>query len=203
MHFWNWGWTYQDISINNCNVEIDISTGGTTNASVGSITVFDSFFSNTPIAIKSVHSDKTNPHTAGSIILENISLENDNKYVLDGPERFQGDIKGVTRPAGLLDGNKYYVRSKSQYEGFSASSFASVREGGATGDGETDDTAALQEVIGGADTSDKVVFLDAGVYKVTKTLSIPAGARIVGEAFPVIMSSGEFFNSQDEPIGTS
>ncbi|KAL2801663.1 hypothetical protein BJX63DRAFT_438602 [Aspergillus granulosus] len=52
------------------------------------------------------------------------------------------------------------------------------------GDGTTDDTDALQSVTDTAAASDKVVFFDAG---------------IIGEAFPVILSSGEFFNNQDEP----
>ncbi|KAL3433451.1 pectate lyase superfamily protein-domain-containing protein [Aspergillus tetrazonus] len=225
-HSWNWGWTYQDLSINDCEVGIDISTGGSDKQSVGSITVFDSSFANTPVAIKSAQSESSVPHTAGSIILENVAVENvgtvvegptgtvlgggsgasviagwgrGNQYVPAGPTRFAGDITAVSRPAGLLDGGKYYQRSKPQYESLPVSAFSSVRQGGATGDGTTDDTDALQNVIDAAAASDKVVLFDAGVYKVTKTLSIPANSRIVGEAFPVILSSGDLFNNQDEP----
>ncbi|KAL2784836.1 pectate lyase superfamily protein-domain-containing protein [Aspergillus keveii] len=225
-HFWNWGWTYQGISINDCEVGIDISTGGSEAQSVGSITVFDSSFSNTPVAIKSAQSETSLPHTAGSIILENVAIDNvgtvvegpsgtvlagssgssviagwgqGNKYIPDGPTRFAGDITPVSRPAGLLDGTNYFQRSKPQYETLPVSSFASVRAGGATGDGTTDDSDALQSVIDSAAASNKVVFIDAGVYKVTKTITIPANSKIVGEAFPVILSSGEFFNNADEP----
>lgn len=225
-HFWNWGWTYQGISINSCQVGIDISTGGSQGQSVGSITVFDSSFADTPIAIKSAQSNTSLPHTAGSIILENIALKNvgtvvegpagtvlagtsaskviaawgqGNQYTPHGPTRFTGEITPVSRPAGLLDGGKYYQRTKPQYESLPVSAFSSVRAGGATGDGTTDDTDALQRAIDRAAASDKVVFFDAGVYKVTKTLTIPPNSKIVGEAFPVILSSGEFFNNQDEP----
>ncbi|KAK9600183.1 hypothetical protein V6Z92_000273 [Aspergillus fumigatus] len=226
-HFWNWGWTYQDITINDCEVGIDISTGGSEQQSVGSITVFDSSFANTPVAIKSAQSESSTPRTAGSIILENVAINNvatvvqgpsgtvlagttrssvipgwgqGNRYVPDGPTRFAGDITPVSRPAGLVVGDgKYYQRSKPQYEQLPVSAFSSVRDGGATGDGTTDDTAALQRVIDSAAASDRVVFLDAGVYKVTSTLRIPAGSRIVGEAFPVILSSGAFFSNQEEP----
>ncbi|KAL2846901.1 pectate lyase superfamily protein-domain-containing protein [Aspergillus pseudoustus] len=225
-HSWNWGWTYQGLSINDCEVGIDISTGGTTQGSVGSITVFDSSFMNTPVAIKSAQSESSLPPTAGSIILENISIDNvnvvvegpsgtvlqgsaasqviagwgqGNQYTPDGPTRFAGEITPVSRPAGLLDGDRYFQRSKPQYEGFPASSFSSVRDGGATGDATTDDTNALQTVINSAAASNKVVFLDAGVYKVTKTLTIPANTKIIGEAFPVILSSGEFFNDKSAP----
>jgi glucan 1,3-beta-glucosidase len=225
-HFWNWGWTYQGISINNCQVGIDISTGGSQGQSVGSITVFDSSFANTPVAIKSAQSDSSAPHSAGSIILENVALQNvgvavegptgtvlagtsasdviaawgqGNQYIPNGPTRFTGNITPVSRPAGLLDGDKYYQRSKPQYESLPVSAFSSVRAGGATGDGTTDDTDALQRVIDSAAASDKVVYFDAGVYKVTKTLTIPGNSKIVGEAFPVILSSGAFFNNQNEP----
>lgn len=51
-HYWNWGWTYQGITINNCQLGIDISTGGSDRQSVGAITLFDSSISNTPVAIK-------------------------------------------------------------------------------------------------------------------------------------------------------
>jgi glucan 1,3-beta-glucosidase len=93
-----------------------------------------------------------------------------------------------------LDGSKYYQQSKPQYEALPASSFSSVRDGGAKGDGTTDDTAALQSVINSAAGSGKVVYIDGGVYKVTKTLTIPANSKTVGEAYQVIMSSGDFFN---------
>ncbi|KAJ5379950.1 uncharacterized protein N7496_002378 [Penicillium cataractarum] len=225
-HFWNWGWTYQGITINNCQLGIDISTGGSEQQSVGSITLFDSSFANTPVAIKSAKTDSSAPQTAGSIILENVALDNvgvvvegpngtvlagspgssviaawgqGNQYTPTGPTKVAGDITPVSRPAGLLDGQMYYQRSKPQYESLSASSFSSVRDGGAKGDGTTDDTAALQSVIDSAAGSGKVVYMDAGVYKVTNTLKIPANSKIVGEAYPVIMSSGDFFNNMDSP----
>jgi glucan 1,3-beta-glucosidase len=225
-HFWNWGWTYQGININNCQLGIDISTGSSDQQSVGSITLFDSSFTNTPVAIKSARTDSSAPHTAGSIILENVALDNvgtvvqgpngtilagssgssviaawgqGNQYTPSGPSEFVSDIMPATRPAGLLDGSKFYQRSKPQYESLPASSFVSARDGGAKGDGTTDDTAALQSVMDNAAGSGKVVYIDAGVYKVTGTLKVPANSKIVGEGYPVIMSSGDFFNNIDEP----
>lgn len=43
------------------------------------------------------------------------------------------------------------------------------------------------------------MYFDAGIYRITKTLSIPAGAKIVGEEYPLIMSSGSFFNDINNP----
>lgn len=122
-----------------------------------------------------------------------------NEHTPNGPTRLADDITLVSRPAGILDGGKYYQRSEPQDESLSVSSFVSVRDGGAKGDGTTDDTAALQNVINNAAGSGKVVYIDAGVYNVTQTLTIPPNSKIVGEAYPVIMSSGDFFSHQDTP----
>ena len=51
-HYWNWGWTYQGITINNRQLGIDISTGDSDQQSVGAITLFDNSFSNTPATIE-------------------------------------------------------------------------------------------------------------------------------------------------------
>jgi len=53
----------------------------------------------------------------------------------------------------------------------------------------------LQNVINSATSAGKIVYFDAGTYLITRTLLIPAGAKNCGEAYPVIMSSGSFFNN--------
>ena len=73
---WDWGWTYYGISINNCSVGLDMSAGGPNALSVGSITFFDSSISNTRIGIRTGYTNNSQPDTANSLILENISLNN-------------------------------------------------------------------------------------------------------------------------------
>jgi glucan 1,3-beta-glucosidase len=226
---WDWGWLYQGISINNCQKGIDISavnqTGG---LNVGSVTIIDSSITNTPIGIVTAYQSGSQPPTAGSLILENVVLSNvqtaiqlstndatilvgttgtttiagwgeGNKYTPSGPQRFQGYFTPNTRPGSLLSGSNYYVRSKPQYQTLPASSFQSVRSAGATGNGVTDDTTALQNAINSATSAGHIVFFDAGTYLVTRTLSIPAGAKLVGESYSVIMSSGSYFNDINNP----
>jgi len=63
----------------------------------------------------------------------------------------------------------------------------------------TDDTDALQRVITMAAKRDRIVFFDFGVYKITRTVNVPPESKIVGETYPVVMSSGEFFADINEP----
>ncbi|KAI1118207.1 glycoside hydrolase family 55 protein [Nemania sp. NC0429] len=226
---WNWGWTFQGISVNNCTVGLDMSAQDeNSNIVVGSATFFDSSFTDTDIAFKISRSASSLPRTGGSLAIENVQLDNvgtaiqyvptssvllagttgsktiaswvsGQVYHPNGPNKVAGTQTPFTRPASLLRGSAFYQRSKPSYADLPVSSFVSVRGGGAKGDGKTDDTAALQSVITSAAASGKVVYFDAGTYIVTSTLSVPANSKIVGEGYPVIMSSGTFFNNVNTP----
>jgi hypothetical protein len=64
-----------------------------------------------------------------------------------------------------------------------------VRNQGAVGDGQNDDTAALQKAIqyavdhpiGAGPKGSPAVYLPAGVYKISKTLRIPAQMHLIGD----------------------
>ncbi|KAI6082984.1 glycoside hydrolase family 55 protein [Hypoxylon rubiginosum] len=225
---WDWGWTYKSITVSNCTVGLDMATRDSTAETVGSVTFFDSSFTNTKIAFNVSRSTKSTPTTGGSLAIENVALKNvptaiqygptkstllagttgsttiaswvsGNVYSPTGPTTKAGAITPPTRPAVLVSSGKYYERSKPSYANLASTSFSSVRTGGAKGDGTTDDTAALQKVITAAAAAGKVVYFDAGTYKVTKTLLIPAGSKIVGEGYPVIMSSGSYFTNINAP----
>jgi glucan 1,3-beta-glucosidase len=197
-------------------------------AEVGSVIFIDSTISNTPIGVKTSRSSSTYPISGASLALENVALTNvptaiqgPSGVVLAGtsgtttiaaylegnvysggstsPTVTAGSIDAFPRPSGLLNGADYYTRSKPQYESLAASQFSSVRTAGAKGDGVTDDSAALQSIINSATAAGNVVYIDAGIYKVTTTISIPPGAKIVGETYPVIMGSGSFFSDVTNP----
>ncbi|EMC99022.1 glycoside hydrolase family 55 protein [Baudoinia panamericana UAMH 10762] len=223
---WDWGWTYKSISINNCSIGLNMASGGSTAQSVGSVTFIDSQISNTVTGILTAHGPASQPPAAGSLILENVVFSNveyavagannatnlaggsftvaawgeGHQYTPTGPTNFQGPITPNARPASLLQpGGKYYERSKPQYQQYGVSSFLSARDAGATGNGRTDDTAALQAAIVSARTQNKILFVDQGDYLVSSTIYIPAGSRIVGESYSVILSSGAFFNNINSP----
>ena len=225
---WDWGWTYKSISINNCSTGLNMSSVGPTGQTVGSVTFIDSSISNTKVGIVTAHDANSQPPTAGSLILENVQINNvpiavsgpggsislvgttgtttiaawgqGHSYTPNGPDVFEGPITPFARPGSLLEGGgKFYERSKPQYGTTPRSQFVSVRSGGAKGDGVTDDTAALQRILIIAAVRSQIVFFDFGVYKVTRTLYIPHNSKIVGETYPVIMSSGNFFADINNP----
>ncbi|KAI1437042.1 glycoside hydrolase family 55 protein [Xylaria sp. CBS 124048] len=224
IQLWDWGWTYINLKFNSCGTGIDISAPGSDGSlSVGSAIIMDSSFSDTKIAIKTGHTGSSTPATAGSIVLENIKLTNvptavqgtsgsllaggsttiagwgqGHQYVSGANRDLSGNVTPNKRPASLVGSNGFYSRSKPQYNTLAASSFVSARSAGAKGDGTTDDTAALQSAINSA-TNGKVLFLDYGLYKVTGTLKVPAGTKVVGEGYPIIMASGSYFGDINKP----
>jgi len=198
--------------------------GGSSNIATGSVTLIDSAFTNVGVGIKTAWTGNSSPETAGSLVLENIQLNNvpvavqgpsgtllgggtttiaawgnGHSYMPNGPREFSGPIPANPRPASLLVNGRYYTRSKPQYESLPVSSFVSARSFGARGDAATDDTAALQAAIDNAVATNRILFLDYGLYRVTNTIRIPPGARITGESFPVILSAGPYFNDMNNP----
>ncbi|KAL0260589.1 hypothetical protein SLS55_004279 [Diplodia seriata] len=226
---WSWGWTYKSLSITNCTTGIAMNGGGRTAQTVGSVTILDGSFTNTPVGILTAHDLTSSPATAGSLVLENIQISNvrtivqgpstsssltgttgqttvsawasGHAYTPRGPTNLISTIAGTTRPAALLNATtkRYYERSKPSYGDVLVSRTLSARTMGARGDGRTDDTAALQMAITYAVKYDALLVVDAGTYRVTRTLYFPPGLRVVGEAFPVIMAAGAFWGDVTKP----
>lgn len=225
---WDWSWTYIGLSINNCGIGLDMSNGGSSGQLVESVVILDSTFTNTPIGVSTSHTFSTTS-TAGSLAIENTVFNNvptivkgptsttlagntgtyylgawvqGHRYIPNGPSDVETSVSSFARPSTMVTGSlsNYYFRSKPQYENVVSANFASVRTGGAKGDGVTDDTAAIQAVINSATAAGKVVYFDAGIYKITATLNIGPGARIVGEAYPVILASGSLWNNIAHPV---
>ncbi|EIW85955.1 glycoside hydrolase family 55 protein [Coniophora puteana RWD-64-598 SS2] len=225
---WNWGFTYQGLTISNCQVGLDLATGGLTQAAqtVGSVLVVDAVVTNTPIFIQ----DSTAANgglSAGSLVLSNVQLNNvptavtvtGGTTVLAGgsttidswaqgftysgtsgtPTFTQGTITGPSKDASLLDSaGRIFGKTHPQYESYAVDQFVSVKTSGAKGDGSTDDTAALQAVFDQY-AGCKIIFFDAGTYYITDTLTIPAGTQIVGEAWSTIMAGGSAFSDITNP----
>ncbi|KAJ7702300.1 beta-1,3-glucanase [Mycena rosella] len=218
MGVWAWGWTYQGVSINNCRVGFDLLGG------VGAEAIIDATVTDTPIFVRSAA--PSNGTLVGSLVLNNIHLKNvstavgvvNGEDVLAGGSHVtidtwvqgnvysnstgvftQANIPAPPKPASLLDSTgKIFGKTHPQYAHYHVNQFVSVRDHGATGDGETDDTTAINAILCKYAGS-KIVFFDAGTYIVSSTITIPAGSRIVGEAWSVISGAGRAFQDQNNP----
>ncbi|KAK7437112.1 hypothetical protein VKT23_018738 [Stygiomarasmius scandens] len=220
---WNWGWTFQGVTIKNCQVGFDLTTGG-----VGAEAIIDAVVQDTPIFIR--NSDSSNGTLAGSLVINNARLTNvpiavgvlngstvlpglaDDTMIIESWAQgnvysglnpsgtfTQGDIPSPDKPQVLLDSAGRIVgKMHPQYEDYAVDQLVSVRNYGAKGDGQTDDTIALQKIFDEF-SGCKIIFFDAGTYVVTETLTVPAGTQMVGEAWSVIAGKGEAFQDMDKP----
>ncbi|KAF9531445.1 exo-beta-1,3-glucanase [Crepidotus variabilis] len=224
---WNWGFTYQGVTINNCQIGFDIKTGGTTldDQSTGGQAIIDAVVTNTPKFIQT--SNATPSKLAGSIVLNNIKLNNvpiavgvlNGATVLNGgtttintwgqgnvyhgtngsPAYTQGNIPAPSKPQSLLDSSgRILSKTRPQYGAYSLSQIVSVKDLGAKGDGISDDTAALKDIFDKY-SGCKIIFFDAGTYVVTDTVTIPAGTQMVGEVWTTLVGKGANFQDQNNP----
>ncbi|KAK6496339.1 hypothetical protein TWF481_002364 [Arthrobotrys musiformis] len=215
---WDWTWTWRNIHIYSCWVGIDVTGDGSANGQpIGSITVLDSSFASVPIAILTSGRTNINLDNVQIISCDIVVGKPGGPTILAGGDRVIAswmtgrlydsyDSKGTTftgvpkyipsKPSGLLDSSgAFFVRSKPQYETLSSSSFLNVKSAGAQGNGQADDTAAINSAL----QSGKIVFFPAGIYKVTSTINVPVGARIVGESWSQIMGTGSYFADAENP----
>jgi hypothetical protein len=228
---WDWVWTFKDLNINNCGVGVDMSAGGDGKQLVGSVTIMDAVIRNTPIGIVTATSATSQPAAGGSLILDNVHVQNVGTIVkstsgnslLDGPAQgeatidswgqgrmymdstgrgsfVQGPLKKPTKSAALLRSGTetFFARPKPQYENYAVSDFISVKSLGAKGDGRTDDTAAIQQALN-QNAGCKIIYFPAGFYLITSTVLVPAGSRLVGEAWSVLAATGAAFQDISSP----
>ena len=219
---WNWVWSFKSLSINNCNVGLDLSQEGPEGQSVGSVVLSDSTISNTNIGILTAFSPSSQPPAGGTLILDNVdfpstptAIGQGSNIILAGSgtvdswaqgpiyeqndrERRQGPLNFSPKPSSLLgaDGT-IFERSKPQYENYPASAFISVKSRGARGDGVTDDTAAIQSAMDNTGPNE-ILYFDHGAYVITSTIRVPSRIKIVGEIWPVIMASGSYFGDPND-----
>ncbi|KAH8117300.1 exo-beta-1,3-glucanase [Phellopilus nigrolimitatus] len=226
-NLWNWGWTFQGVTINNCQVGFDLMTGGLTQdtQTVGAEAIIDAVVTNTPIFLRT--SEASSGTLAGSLVLNNIELNNvptvvgvvGGAVVLTGGTTtidqwvqgnvytgtsstssfLQGSLTAPTKASSLLDSSgRIFGKTHPQYEDYAVDQFVSIRSLGAKGDGSTNDTAAIVNAFAQY-AGCKIIFFDQGTYIVSSTITVPAGTQMVGEAWSVIMGSGSAFQDINNP----
>lgn len=203
--------TIQGIECENVGICVDMGPIDTS----GSISLIDSSCDTCRIMVNGT----------SSILLENIDVKNSGPTLkVNGTSRGLGNLVGKTYAQGHVyrdnfgkpsasnstflpypergnlvgEDGKYFTKSQPQYVDYPASTFASVKDPGAKGDGVTDDTKAIQQALT-SNADCKITKFPHGVYLVTDTIYVPPGSRIVGEVWSTITASGSFFNHTDSP----
>lgn len=193
---------------------------------IGSASFIDSTFHNVETAVLVAPPNEKPGSGSTGVIIDNVSVQGVSKVVADtsgatllaapasgkvdqwalgpvyqdsGPSFSKGRKVGVfRREPGLLDSQgAYFERAKPQYEGRAVGDFAHVKDFGARGDGKTDDTAAFQRAL--YESQGRILFVDAGSYILTGTVTIPIGSKIVGETWSQLVASGPFFQDATSP----
>lgn len=229
---WNWAWTFKSVNVDSCNVGLDIANNPS-NQNVGSAILMDSKITNTPVGVRTAYSDNSAPPAGGTLVLDNVEFNGVQApvqshtggtilqqngvveswvqgSVYTGSQGHRtgqpGENTAHSKPAGLLSGTAVFEKSKPQYESYPSSSFISVKDNGAKGDGASDDTRAIQSIFdscrnGGCDG--KIIYFDHGAYVISDTITIPGdqNIKITGEIWPLIMANGKSgsFNDQSNP----
>ncbi|KAM0714834.1 hypothetical protein Q7P37_009298 [Cladosporium fusiforme] len=203
--------TLQAVRCDSVNICVDAGGDGTT----GSLSMIDS----------SCKDCGTVVNGSSSFILENIESNNSGAMLkMDGKDVLKDDLSGKTYAVGhihasnngsvedsqgkyitstergklVANDGRYFAKSQPQYADWDASDISSVKGSGAKGDGQTDDTAAINAALK-ANANCKVTYFPHGVYVVTDTIHVPPGSRIVGEVWSTITASGSKFNSTSDP----
>ncbi|KAF5017714.1 hypothetical protein F66182_10335 [Fusarium sp. NRRL 66182] len=222
---WNWLWTLHGLDIIGSRVGIDM-TSGENIQTVGSVLLTDSKIANTDVGILTNY-NPDQPDTNGTLILDNVDMTSGVPVAVQGGASGTSHLLGNTKidswiqgrvytggngeavqttqtpiqkPKALLDGDGNIVtRSKPQYNNVPASQFVSVKSKGAKGDGQTDDTAAIQAIFDSVKEGE-IVYFDHGAYVITDTVKVPKNIKIVGEIWPLIMAGGDKnFKDQANP----
>ncbi|KUJ23055.1 pectin lyase-like protein [Mollisia scopiformis] len=88
-----------------------------------------------------------------------------------------------------------------QYEEYDVSQFVNVKSASGYavyGDNQHDDSAAINAILA-ANANCKITYFPQGIYKVTQTIYIPPGSRIVGDVLSVISGIGSNFYNPANP----
>ncbi|KXG46668.1 Pectin lyase fold/virulence factor [Penicillium griseofulvum] len=114
------------------------------------------------------------------------------------------DIPAMNRTEELLGTDAYvksnlYTRRRPKYDELTASQIMNVKALGAKGDGNTDDTIILNNILSQAANLSAVVYFPFGVYVIKDTLRVPVGSRIIGQAWSQIMATGAKFEDIEKP----
>jgi len=197
---------FQNVDFLNCGTGVD--TGN-----AGSLTVLDSTAKSVGRVITTRESgngqgsiviDNLNASSVGTIVQNS---EN-NREILPGTDTTvtvdtwaQGDVylsmddgrymqrtlSTPLKPPVMLDQEgKFFTKPRPVYQDANVSDIVNVKELGAKGDGHSDDTMILNQVLLQNAKTGKITYFPHGYYVVTDTIYVPPNSRLIGEVWSTI-----------------
>ncbi|OQD71379.1 hypothetical protein PENPOL_c001G06095 [Penicillium polonicum] len=215
------GWTVllQQATFDKCGTGIDMTGNG-----LGSLVLLDSTSTNTGPVVRFHDSSHDSGNRNSQFLIQNLNHDTSNAIAVDSqgnvalaatshvdtwvwgtvaPETYQTGVSWDTkRPAPLLVNDKFFTKAQPTYQDYHTGDIVNVKTvSGHTvkGDGKTDDTESLNAILAENADSCKVTYIPFGVYRVSDTIFVPVGTRIVGEAWSVISAYGDKFKDSDNP----
>ncbi|KAJ6153636.1 CAZyme family GH55 [Penicillium chermesinum] len=166
----------------------------------------DNGYQNSQLLIQNLNHDTNNPIAVGSDGQVHLAATNHVDTWLWGSlvegSYETGATHSTQRSAALLANDKFFTKKQPTYAEHSKEDIVNVKAvPGFTvkGDGQTDDTAALNAILLQNANNCKITYIPYGVYRVSDTILIPVGSRIVGEAWSVISGFGPNFKDENSP----
>ncbi|KAJ5771153.1 uncharacterized protein N7511_003204 [Penicillium nucicola] len=215
------GWTVllQRARFDSCGTGIDMTGNG-----LGSLVLLDSSSSNNGPVIRFYDSSGDSGNKNSQFLIQNLEHNGKNPIAVDAsgkvalaatshvetwvwgsvvPTKYETGVEWHTeRSPQLLVGDKFFTKAQPTYQDYTTADIVNVKtvEGYTVkGDGKTDDTKALNAILAQNAESCKVTYIPFGVYRVSDTLFVPIGTRIVGEAWAVISGYGNNFKDVSNP----
>ncbi|KAA8651646.1 exo-beta-1,3-glucanase Exg0 [Aspergillus tanneri] len=108
---WNWAWTFKSLSINNCEVGLNMSNSPQ-NQTVGSVLILDSTLTNTPTGVVTAFTENSIPIGGGALVLDNVDFSGsqaavasiDGRTILEGGSVVSNWVQGNSyTPSGSLN----------------------------------------------------------------------------------------------------
>ncbi|GFF99898.1 hypothetical protein IFM53868_10509 [Aspergillus udagawae] len=114
------------------------------------------------------------------------------------------DIPVMNHTDALIGTNSYvkpnlYTHRRPRYDSLRAGEVINVKTLGAKGDGKTNNTVMLNNILSQAANLSSVVYFPFSVYIIRDTLRVPVRSRIISQAWSQIMATGPKFKDMKNP----
>lgn len=189
---WGWAWSFFDVRIRRVRV------GFSVNNPLAALALIDCYVENATIAVELASATQTQLLVDNSIwdagsVDTPVVVAGQAVPALASPFAFQGLLNGYTRVQGpftprersllLTQAAKTQPFPQRKYVGCTRPQYGAEDTLTAVLANGTDVSAALQSAIDAAVAVKKALFVPYGVYFISRTIFVPAGARLYGEVW--------------------